>query len=200
MAEGIVVAGATCGIGTAGLSSSAGPLGTAAVGSAGTTSAGGVTSADERGTALIVPVGEDAAAGVVVGAAAGCSAGCCDGCSAGGPATSCIGCACAAEEGTGSGDGAGGAGASAAALVCICGTCSAICEVLTSVGMTMVGSSGAATVVAAVRARERVHRRPFTVVTNSCGEAMQATNSSRKRQQGLKRRNREKEIRALWAL
>jgi hypothetical protein len=43
-------------------------------------------------------------------------------------------------------------------------------------------TSGAADVamdvdVAAVRARERVHRRPLTVVTDSCGVAMQKTDS-----------------------
>ena len=31
--------------------------------------------------------------------------------------------------------------------------------------------------VAAVRARERVHRLPFTVVIDSCGEAIQAAQS-----------------------
>jgi hypothetical protein len=49
------------------------------------------------------------------------------------------------------------------------------------------------TEVAAVRARERVHRLPFTVVIDSCGEAMQATGSKREtpaRAQSKRRRER----------
>jgi hypothetical protein len=48
---------------------------------------------------------------------------------------------------------------------------------VTSVGATTAGSGVVKMEVAAVRARERVHRLPFTVVIDSCGDAMQATGS-----------------------
>jgi hypothetical protein len=62
----------------------------------------------------------------------------------------------------------------------VCGACSAIVEAVGSVGATTVGAAAGVEIevdVAAVRARERVHRLPFTVVTDSCGEAMQAAQS-----------------------
>lgn len=80
------------------------------------------------------------------------------------------------EDGGGGGD---KGGASAAALDCIC----AACEVVAGGGGGAAEvTSGATDVamdvdVAAVRARERVHRRPLTVVTDSCGVAMQKTGS-----------------------
>lgn len=47
-----------------------------------------------------------------------------------------------------------------------------------SVGAAAVGvATGVEVDWAAVRARERVHRLPFTVVIDSCGEAMQAARS-----------------------
>jgi hypothetical protein len=49
--------------------------------------------------------------------------------------------------------------------------------------------------VAAVRARERVHRRPLTVVIDSCGEAMQATGAMEEtpaRAQKSRRRERKR--------
>jgi hypothetical protein len=54
-------------------------------------------------------------------------------------------------------------------------------EVVTSVGVTTAGSAVVVVKmeVAAVRARERVHRRPFTVVIDSWGDAMQAMGSQK---------------------
>lgn len=49
------------------------------------------------------------------------------------------------------------------------GSVGATTEIATGVGIEVD--------VAAVRARERVHRRPLTVVIDSCGEAMQAAQS-----------------------
>ena len=60
------------------------------------------------------------------------------------------------------------------------GGCFAIVEVVGSVGATAVGAAAGVEMevdVAAVRARERVHLLPFTVVIDSCGEAMQAAQS-----------------------
>lgn len=55
--------------------------------------------------------------------------------------------------------------------------------------------------VAAVLARERVHRLPFTVVTSSWGVAMQATgDGGKKRRQGLKKREEKKGLQAPRAL
>jgi hypothetical protein len=73
-------------------------------------------------------------------------------------------------------------------------------DVVTSVGETTAGSSAMVEVGAAVRARERVHRLPFTVVIDSCGVAMQAMARRRKRQQGLSGRGEETILQALWAL
>lgn len=97
---------------------------------------------------MIVPIAELAAS--VVDAMAGCSAG-------------------TVEVGEGGGEDC------SMALDCICGACSMAVEVVNSVGVTIDGSSVVEVEVAAVRARERVHRLPFTVVIDSCGEAMQAT-------------------------
>jgi hypothetical protein len=63
-------------------------------------------------------------------------------------------------------------------------------EVVTSVGVTIAGSSVMKVEVAAVRARERVHRLPFTVVIDSCGEAMQATAYTEKRPTRAQERRR----------
>jgi hypothetical protein len=50
--------------------------------------------------------------------------------------------------------------------------------VVRSVGAAAVGvATGVEVDVAAVRARERVHRLPLTVVIDSCGVAMQAAQS-----------------------
>jgi hypothetical protein len=54
--------------------------------------------------------------------------------------------------------------------------------------------------VAAVRARERVHRLPLTVVIDSCGEAMQATGSIKETPARLKREDGEKGNQAPRAL
>jgi hypothetical protein len=151
----------------------------------GTVSAVGVATADEIGTELIVPIAEETAACVVVGAAAGCSAG--------------------AEEG-GAADDAGGAGggASATALVCTAGAAAVVdVDVVTSDGATTAGSDVVRieVEVAAVRARERVHRRPLTVVIDSCGEAMQATGSIEETPtRAQKRRRRERNPSAAGAL
>jgi hypothetical protein len=135
-----------------------------------------VATADEIGTGLIVPIAEETAACVVVGAAAGCSAG--------------------AEGGGAADDTGGGRGASAAALVCTAGAAAVVdVDVVTSDGATTAGSDVVRieVEVAAVRARERVHRRPLTVVIDSCGEAMQATGSMKEtpaRAQNWRRRER----------
>ena len=93
---------------------------------------------DDIEIALIVPIAEVAAASVV-DAVAGCSVDTMEGVK-------------------------GGEGGSSMALVCICGASSMAVEVVGSVEV-MIDSSWTADVdVAAVRARERVHRFPFTVV------------------------------------
>lgn len=160
--------------------------GAATAGTDGPGSDNGPVVADDVGIALLVPMAEDIAASVV-GAATGCSA-------------------CAVDEG-GSGDGGGGAGGGAAggataALVCICGTCATAVEVVASVGVTTVGCSLTSEVVAAVRARERVHRLPLTVVIDSCGDAMQTTAQlmGKRSRQGLRRGDDEKELQAPHAL
>tara|TARA_R110002003_G_scaffold53_4_gene4655 strand:+ start:2657 stop:3217 length:561 start_codon:yes stop_codon:yes gene_type:complete len=142
---------------TTGSAAATGPFGPASAGSDGSmiASASGVVVDDGIGIALIVPIAEETAAWVVVGAAAGCSA-------------------CVVEEEAAAGGGGGGASTE---LVCICGACSTAGEVVTSVGATTAGSGVVKMEVAAVRARERVHRLPFTVVIDSCGDAMQATGS-----------------------
>jgi hypothetical protein len=73
-------------------------------------------------------------------------------------------------------EGGGGRGGASVVVVCICaascvveGGVDSVEESTTSVEMSVD--------VAAVRARERVHRRPFTVVVRSCGVAMQKTHS-----------------------
>ena len=89
-------------------------------------------------------------------------------------------------------DEGGGGGTASAALVCTGGASSAVVEVLASVGVTTAGSCVVRIEVAAVRARERVHRRPLTVVIDSCGEAMQATGSIKQTPaRAQKRRRRE---------
>jgi hypothetical protein len=77
-----------------------------------------------------------------------------------------------------------------------------VVDVVTSVGVMIDGSSVVVEVVTAVRARERVHRLPFTVVIDSDGVAMRATAHRKKHRPGLRRRDEEKGLqtpRALWA-
>lgn len=105
---------------------------------------------------------EETAACVVVGAGAGWSIAGDDG----------GGSAAAAEDG-------GGWGAASAAVVCAGGVSCAVVDVVTCGCSTAAVSWVVRTEVAAVRARERVHRRPLTVVIDSCGEAMQTTGSIR---------------------
>lgn len=80
------------------------------------------------------------------------------------------------EETAGAGGGGGGGGGSGCsdaeppAAVCCVGTAAAIVDEVGSVGATADGTAAGVEVevgVAAVRARERVHRLPFTVVTDS---------------------------------
>ena len=71
---------------------------------------------------------------------------------------------------------------------------------MTSVGVTTAASDEVRIEVAAVRTRERVHRRPLTVVIDSCGEAMQSTGSMKETPTGLKKRDGEKEMQARRAL
>jgi hypothetical protein len=100
----------------------------------------------------------------------------------------------AAVDGAGDGEGAAGGGEeTATALVCAWGACSGEVEVVTSVGVTIDGSSVVRLEVVAVRARERVHRLPFTVVIDSDGVAMQANGSLKEtptRAQGKRRKER----------
>jgi hypothetical protein len=145
------VATATCG------GTSAGSFGPGCATASGATSASGRVCGEGLGAALLVPVAEELAD--VVAAAGGGSAD-------------------ADEDEAGGGGGGGGSegGAEdAAALVCICGACAAGVEEVTSVGVTTAGSCVVRLEVAAVRARERVHRLPFTFVVDSWGVAMQAT-------------------------
>lgn len=62
---------------------------------------------------------------------------------------------------------------------CVCCVRSITVEVVGSVGAATVDAAGVeiGVDVAAVRARDRVHRLPFTVVIDSCGVAMQAAQS-----------------------
>jgi hypothetical protein len=164
--------------------------GAAAAGPAGASFGSGAIRVDDVGTGLIVPIADVAAASVVdvVGAATGCSVGCSVGCSA----------AVVDEEG----GGGGGGGGAAAVLVCICDASSRVVDEVTSVGVTTADSSVVVEVVAAVRAREREHRFPFTVVIDSCGVAMRAKALRKKRRLGLRRRDEKKGLltpRALWA-
>lgn len=61
-------------------------------------------------------------------------------------------------------------------MVCCCGGCSADADEVASVGFTAAGSCVVEVDidvdVAAVRARERVHRLPLTVVMEPGGEAI----------------------------
>lgn len=176
------VTAATCEGTAAGLlNSSAGCPGPAAAGPDGARFASGIFRADDIGTALIVPIAEVTATSVV-GAVAGCSAIAVVGCSA-----------IAVEEG-------GGGGGASAALVCICGASSMAVEVVNSVGVRIDGSSVVRVEVAAVRARDRVHLLPLTVVIDSCGEAIQATAHRKKCRQGLRRGGRGKELQTPRAL
>ena len=103
---------------------------------------------------LIVPVADVAATSVVD--VVGTVAGCCAGWSAGVVVE-----AGAVEEG---GGGGGGGGDDVwAVVVCICDVSSAAVDVVTAGGVA-VDVSVVLEVVRAVRARERVHRLPFTVV------------------------------------
>ncbi len=65
-----------------------------------------------------------------------------------------------------------------AAVCCVDDASCAVVEMVDSFGAAVVGvAAGVEVDWAAVRARERVHRLPFTVVIDSCGEAMQAARS-----------------------
>ena len=109
---------------------------------------------------------DGATAAALVGATSGVSAGV----SAGGEEDA------GGGGGGGGGGGAGGADDCSAALVWIC-CASSVVEVCSSVGVTWAGASEVKDEVTAVRARERVHRLPLTVVTESCGVAMQKPKS-----------------------
>jgi hypothetical protein len=74
-------------------------------------------------------------------------------------------------------DDAGGGEAASAALDCTWGACSTGVETVISVGVTTTGAALVTIEGTKVRARERVHRLPFTVVIDSCGVAMQTTGS-----------------------
>jgi hypothetical protein len=103
----------------------------------------------------------------------------------------------------GADDGGGGGGGGSAALVCVCGGSTAVVDVVVSVGVTTADSRVVVVrmeEVAAVRARERVHRLPLTVVIDSCGEAMQAIGSIKETLARLKREDGEKENQAPRAL
>lgn len=161
-----VVATGSCAGTFAGLLASTGPLGRAATGPDGRI--GTRFGVGERGTALIVPIAEDTATCVDVGAATGCSAGAEDE-------------GDAAAGGGGGGGGEDSAGASTAldctGGACAGGACAAGVVAVTSVGVTTAGSCEVTIEEARVRARERVHRFPLTVVIDSCGVAMQTTGS-----------------------
>jgi hypothetical protein len=154
-------------VGSSGSSSDDCP-GAAAVGPSGASFGDGAIRVDDVGIELIVPIADVAAASVVdvFGAATGCS----------------VGCSAEVVDELG-----GGGGAAAAVLVCTRDASSAVVDVVTSVGVTTAVSAVVLEVVAAVRARERIHRLPFTVVTDSCGLAMRATAHRKRRQQGLRR-------------
>jgi hypothetical protein len=160
--------------------------GAAAAGPAGASFGSGAIRVDDVGTGLIVPIADVAAASVVDvdGAATGCSVGCSVGCSA----------AVVDEEG------GGGGGGAAAVLVCICDASSTVVDEVTSVGVTTADSSVVVEVVAAVRAREREHRFPLTVVIDSCGVAMRAKAHRKKRRLGLRRRDEGKVLQTPRAL
>lgn len=70
------------------------------------------------------------------------------------------------------------------ALVCICGVFCTVVELVTSAVVAMDEVDGGA-LVASVRARERVHRLPFTVVIDSGGEAIRATSHRKTGRKGL---------------
>jgi hypothetical protein len=141
------------------------------------------------GAGLSVPIAVETVACVVVGATIGDSASTEEGAGA----TACAG-------GT---DGGRGEGEGSTALVCTWGGSTAVVDVAISVVVT---AGGCCVVevrieVAAVRARERVHRRPLTVVIDSCGEAMQATGAMGETPaRAQKSRRRERKLSAAGAL
>lgn len=104
---------------------------------------------------VLVPIADVAATSVVD--VVGTAVGCCTGWSAGVVVES-----GAVEEG-GGGGGGGGDDVWAVVVVCICDVSSAAVDVVTA-GGAAVDVSVVLEVVRAVRARERVHRLPFTVV------------------------------------
>lgn len=121
-------------------------------------------------TALPVP-GADDTAGAIVGVRTDCSAG---------------------DEAIGtSGDDSGGGAEGLMLLVGICGASCTTVEVVTSVGVTTADVSEMTAGVVTNRARERVHRFPFTVVMDSRGVAMHARDSNKKTPTSL---NREDEV------
>lgn len=76
----------------------------------------------------------------------------------------------ASAGGGGGGGSGGGPAAGPPAAVCCVGAASAVAEEDGSVGAAGVGTAAGVEIevdVAAVRARERIHRLPFTVVTDS---------------------------------
>jgi hypothetical protein len=168
----------------AGLLFSTGLLGPAAATCDGAELASAVVGASGIGAGVSVPIAVETVA-CVEGAAADGSA--------------------ATEEGGGATACAGGidAGGDSTALVCAGGGATTAVEVAMSVVVT---SGGACVVVvrievAAVRARERVHRRPLTVVIDSCGVAMQATGSMKETPaRAQERRRREGKPSAAGAL
>jgi uncharacterized spore protein YtfJ len=104
---------------------------------------------------VLVPIADVAATSVVD--VVGTAVGCCAGWSAGVVVET-----GAVEEGGGGGGGGGGDDVWAV-VVCICDVSSAAVDVVTA-GGAAVDVSVVLEVVRAVRARERVHRLPFTVV------------------------------------
>ena len=98
------------------------------------------------------------------------------------------------------GGGGGGRTEDSVVSVCICDAGSMAVEVVTSVGVTTEGSSVTGAMVGAVRARERVHRLPLTVVIDSWGEAMQAIGQRAIPARAQKKRQREKAPSAAGAL
>lgn len=147
LVEGAVVATAAADTTACDSSTSGAGSGAAATGLDGARSARAEACATEEMTALLVPIAEDAAS---VG----------DACSA-----SCV------EDA-----GGGGGSEDSAALVSTCWASEVVVVEVNSVGVTTAGSA-VEVEVAAVRARERVHRLPLTVVVKSCGVAMQKTHS-----------------------
>jgi hypothetical protein len=83
------------------------------------------------------------------------------------------------DVGAGAGESSCGAEAAGAwaALVCSCCSSEVVVDEVNSLGVTTGGSEARVVDVAAVRARERVHRLPLTVVIDSWGVAMQKTES-----------------------